>query len=122
MRTFIDDDGGYLAWLSRNPQGNVLNLERSFNPNDLMLHRAECHTIRGVPARGEHWTVDPIKVCSMARTELMRWALAEVGGMLAECKFCEPWAIGPGAQARRLQSAVMSQDTPLSTQGRYEYG
>ena len=57
---------------------------------DLMLHRAECHTIRGIPARDEHWTFDPIKGCPMVRMGLMRWAEAEVGGVPAECKLCEP--------------------------------
>ncbi len=90
MRTFIDDDAGYLGWISEHPVGYVLNLERSLNPTYLMLHRAECHTIRGVPPGGEHWTIDPIKGCSMVRTELERWAEAEVGGAPAECKFCKP--------------------------------
>ena len=66
----------------------MLNLQRSLNPSYLILHRAECHTIRGVPPGGEHWTIDPIKVCSMARAELMRWAETEVGGEPAECKLC----------------------------------
>ena len=57
MHTFMDDDAGYLGWISEHPEGYVLNLERSFNPTDLMLHRAECRTIRGIPAHGEHWTL-----------------------------------------------------------------
>ncbi len=58
----------------------------------------------------------------MVRAELMRWAEAEVVGVPAECKFCKPQAIGSGTQASKVQSDVMSQYSPLSTQDSYRHG
>ena len=42
METFIDDDQGYLVWLSLNTDGFVLNSYRKLRPNYLRLHAATC--------------------------------------------------------------------------------
>lgn len=38
--SFIDDDPGYLAWITAHPDGYVLNCERAPSPRYLMLHLA----------------------------------------------------------------------------------
>ena len=52
MQEFVDDDRGYVEWVTKHPRGYVLNTERTPKANDLKLHRATCHTVTGVPARG----------------------------------------------------------------------
>jgi hypothetical protein len=88
MRTFIDDEAGYMAWVKQNPRGYVVNCERTPGPNYLILHHANCKTINGKPALGKFWTDLYIKVCSMNLRELEGWAKKDVGGELRECKIC----------------------------------
>ena len=45
MQHFENDDAGYLRWLTENPGGFVVNVERSLRPEYLILHRATCSTI-----------------------------------------------------------------------------
>lgn len=42
---FVDDDAGYLAWIDKHPNGLVLNLRHSPDPNYVVLHLAKCATI-----------------------------------------------------------------------------
>lgn len=90
IEKFIDDDAGYLSWVSSNPIGFVLNCERNPRPAYLFLHRANCFTITGRPSRGKFWTKDYIKVCSLSKQELETWARREVGGKLHSCRICNP--------------------------------
>jgi hypothetical protein len=69
---FRDDDQGYLAWTAANPSGYVINIQRSLNTADARMHRADCHTINGRPARGRTWTGPYIKVCSASARETPR--------------------------------------------------
>jgi len=84
---FKDDDGGYESWVSAHPDLFVLNTARTPAPNYLMLHRATCRTISGVPARGSRWTGDYIKYCG-ARHELEEFARLQVGGEAHPCRLC----------------------------------
>ncbi len=45
MQHFANDDTSYLNWIAENPDGFVLNVERSPRPAYLVLHRATCSTI-----------------------------------------------------------------------------
>ncbi len=90
MNQFIDDDRGYLHWLQQHPAGFVLNCERRPRPAYLLVHRASCRTIQGVPPRGATWTGPYIKVCSSDRHQLAAWAMEHVGGKLQACKICQP--------------------------------
>lgn len=87
MMHFLDDDGGYLEWLAKHPDGYVLNAERSPRPAYITLHRAGCRTISGVPASGVQWTHDYVKLCG-GRSELERYAVDEIGGMAHRCGIC----------------------------------
>ena len=91
IKTFVNDDEGYLQWLRQNEAGFVVNCGRKPNPGYLMLHRATCGTIMN-PTRGPgNWTTsDYIKICSSDKTELRRWAEKEVGGQLQPCQVCKP--------------------------------
>lgn len=85
---FRDDDAGYRGWTAAHPSGWVLNCFRKPTASYLKLHRADCRTITGVPARGGRWTVDYIKVCSTDRDDIDPWALAESGGRPRPCSLC----------------------------------
>ncbi len=87
MNLFMDDDGGYVAWLQQNPDGFVLNTERRPRAKYLRLHRADCHFITGRPSNGESWTTHYIKVCGR-RDELETWAMMETSGDVWSCPRC----------------------------------
>ena len=63
MDSFVDDDPGYLDWLTRHPDSFVINTGRRPSAAYLMLHRASCGTISETPARGKTFTGDYAKVC-----------------------------------------------------------
>lgn len=87
VEEFVDDDG-YLRWLRSHPRGLVLNCERIPGPNYLVLHRATCSTISGIPARGHAWTKDYIKVCGIRRHDLDRWAEDRTAIKPGPCGIC----------------------------------
>ena len=90
MNSFIDDDNGYAEWSKSNPSGYVLNCDREPKAAYLMLHRASCRTVTGVPTRGSSWTKDYAKVCSSNIAELDDWARAKTGGFRADAPFAAP--------------------------------
>ena len=88
VERFRDDDHGYAAWLAENPQGYVLNSQRSLNPSGARVHGAGCRTITGTPARGSTWTGPYIKACSLSLPELENWALVNTRSVVARCGTC----------------------------------
>jgi hypothetical protein len=90
MRKFIDDDKGYLGWVASSTNGFVVNIMRSLNPSTAILHRADCWTINGEPARGKAWTDEYIKICSASMEELESWMKDKAGGHARKCKICKP--------------------------------
>ena len=87
---FHVDDQGYLAWTAAHPSGYVINIQRSLNPADAHLHRADCHTVNGRPARGATWTGPYIKICSASARELQDWARANLSEAIPRCGACNP--------------------------------
>jgi hypothetical protein len=83
---FVDDDSAYLAWLADHPSGYVINTGRTPSAAYLMLHRADCHAIAGVAARGSTFTGDYSKVCG-SQEELQAFA-TELGGSAKPCGMC----------------------------------
>lgn len=90
VATFVDDDAGYLGWLSDWPEGFVVNTARRPEANYVVLHRATCGTISSKPARGSQWTKDYIKICSADLGALQEWARQATGGELRPCGSCRP--------------------------------
>jgi hypothetical protein len=81
---FMDNDKGYVAWLTGHPDGYVLNCERPPRPSGLTLHRATCWTISR--ASGTNWTVNYQKVCADTFEEIDAWA-SKIGTPWP-CGFC----------------------------------
>jgi hypothetical protein len=91
MRTFADDDAGYLAWVDGHQHGFVVNTTRTPDPRYLILHQASCGTIGGKPTVRRNWTTgDYLKVCAETRGEFEQWARQVAGGELHPCGLCKP--------------------------------
>jgi hypothetical protein len=82
------DDDGYRAWVTIHRGGYVINIPKTYNPSDAILHQAACHTINGEPARGDVFVGDYVKVCGVRRAELDDWAIRNVGTSLPPCPIC----------------------------------
>jgi hypothetical protein len=92
VRRFLDDDAGYLSWLSAHPSGFVLNSDRRPNARYLVVHRAGCASINPVRAKVQKrrtWTVAYSKTCAEDLGDLTQWAGAEAGEV-AWCGLCRP--------------------------------
>jgi hypothetical protein len=90
VQQFSDDDRGYLAWTAAHPDGYVVNIQRSLNAVDARLHRADCYTINGEPARGRTWTGPYVKICSESVRDLRDWARSNVNTAIPRCGVCNP--------------------------------
>ncbi len=90
LKTFVDDDAGYLKWVKRHPIGYVLNTTRPPLPNFLILHLASCPAVSGRAGLGNYWTAESVKVCSIQKSALDSWAQQEAGGKLSNCHICNP--------------------------------
>ena len=43
------DESGYLCWIAENPEGFVVNMRQSPDPDYLVLHYAHCASIKKYP-------------------------------------------------------------------------
>jgi hypothetical protein len=98
VEEFRDDDDGYRGWVAANPGGYVINIQRSLNPSDARMHRADCHTANGDPSRGNS-TGPYIKVCAVDLLELDTWAIANVGTTIIRCGICQPISVSDRTQS-----------------------
>ncbi len=90
LEQFVNDDEGYLGWLTENPRGFVVNSHRRPVSTYLKLHRASCKHIKP-PAYTNFTKNDYIKTCSTDMAALAEWARREVGGNLVPCGICKPF-------------------------------
>ena len=75
------NDDAFIAWLDANPNGYVINTERS-GRGYVMLHRATCNFIRKWPP-----FIGPsyVKYCSTSVDQLEDWAVQRTGGPAPRC-------------------------------------
>lgn len=84
---FEDDEARYLAWVGRHPGGYVVNAGRTEAPSTpVVLHGAACRSISG--AYSNYTTRTYIKVCSLDRAELERWAGGRPESEFRICTHC----------------------------------
>jgi hypothetical protein len=86
----FDNDAPYQAWLNGNPRGYVVNSHRPPTATYLVLHRASCHTISGIPASGRSWTNQYIKVGASTKADAFEWCRTNVGDKPTPCGTCAP--------------------------------
>jgi Putative DNA-binding domain len=99
VKHFVNDDAAYLGWVADHPSDYVINANQNPSAAYLMLHRASCRTITGVPARGSTFTGDYSKIWG-SRDELEAFA-AELGGSVRLCGICMAQARMSGQAVRR---------------------
>ncbi len=89
MRTFDNDETGYLRWLYANVSGFVINAVK--RPGRMaqpyMLHRASCPDI-STQYTG-YTTGGLAKICSVDRQELLDWGTRHSSDF-RRCKHCKP--------------------------------
>jgi hypothetical protein len=93
IRSFLDDDAGYLTWASDHSDGFVVNADRTLSPNSLMLHRARCSCIGGPAGPGRTRTGNYRKVCGPNAERLLDWCRTDIGAEPASCGHCRPGTV-----------------------------
>ena len=92
MPEFVNDEAGYINWVSEHPMGYVLVSHNPPSSNYLTVHRADCCCIN--PAKAPHkvnWTKSYIKACGGSLAEVQQWVIARFGLndlALPHCKHC----------------------------------
>lgn len=84
---FVDDDAGYLDWLTDHSGGYVLNTAAKPTASYLLLHRAGCRSVNR-PTSGRRWTHLYGKACASSFAALVAWAQRETGGATKSCRLC----------------------------------
>ncbi|MFM5968695.1 MAG: hypothetical protein ACKOQ8_06635 [Micrococcales bacterium] len=93
MKHFANDEAGYLNWIAENPEGFVLNVERSPRPSYLVLHRATCSTIAKPRDDGAYTDRGYQKVVASDLNELRGYArrVGRADGSFSKaCGHCQP--------------------------------
>lgn len=85
---FDAGDESYLRWLSENPRGWVMNVNRNPKSSYLKLHRPWCHHISGPRDPGAYTEREYVKICATRRDDLDEWARRAVGGRLDPGCYC----------------------------------
>jgi hypothetical protein len=117
MKTFVNDDTGYIAWIAVHPEGFVLNAPRTGRQLPA-LHRASCAFISN-PARANYTTTSYYKVCSVVRDDLVAW-VAERSAALKVCSVClrdsalPSTAVAPEHGRRAARASEARSGTPPS--------
>ncbi|WP_370678806.1 HNH endonuclease [Comamonas sp. GB3 AK4-5] len=91
---FIQREADYLAWVTRHPDGFVLNTERKPRAAYMLLHTATCTTVTQYKrdAREDAFTGHGyIKICSTDLNSLLAW-MARYGApsFSGLCRKCQP--------------------------------
>lgn len=109
---FIDDDQGYALWAVDNPNGYVLNLQRSRNTSDARVHTAQCPHIAPTGLQmgrdGRRMTSSYIKLCARSLAELNEWSRAHLGGPLRQCGRCLA-----GGRTKATRATMIARSTRL---------
>ena len=94
---FINDESGYMKWITKNPFGFVINTTRSMSPDYMVLHRATCMSISeptDAAGPGGFTERDYIKICSNDIKELKVWIKEHGkpdGRFSSKCVHCDPY-------------------------------
>lgn len=93
MEKFTDDDEGYLRWITNNPGGFVVNVERGERPGYAVLHRSSCSSISRVRENGAYTQRAYTKVVSDDLSNLRGYAkyIGRADGSFSKhCRNCQP--------------------------------
>lgn len=92
---FDSDDRDYLWWVHTYRDGYVVNADRRPYAEGLTLHRASCPNISDESRSYGFVEGNYIKVCTLDRSDLERWARERVGtdAILAKSCACMKWGV-----------------------------
>ncbi len=90
---FVDDDDGYLDWITRNPVGFVIQCRRTPTPDHLIIHEATCILISALPSHQSTLTADYRKIVATDPAELLQWSFDQTGSRARSCGSCLPRSI-----------------------------
>ena len=85
---FLDEDPSYLKWLTKNPNGYIINIQKSRNPADARLHDANCWTLTVQLELGVKLTDPYMKVCGKTLAAVEDWAVEHVREPIQPCGHC----------------------------------
>jgi hypothetical protein len=89
MIIFLDEERAYLHWVAHHRAGYVLDSLRKPTKRRLALHRSTCPQIKSSASKRTHWTTGrQMKICSLEREALQRWAVEQAGTEPAPCPSC----------------------------------
>jgi hypothetical protein len=84
---FSGDDESYRAWVARNPQGYVVNTDRTPKAGYLIMHRATCE--QGILSHlDRNPTLGFTKWCSLDMFDLIDELQRGTGGMVTKADCC----------------------------------
>jgi hypothetical protein len=87
MQHYVRDDTGYLTWLTRNPNGFVINTYATPSRAYLKLHQAICPSISRLQLGARTFTDGEYSKLCGSRAELERHARS-LGGTAQPCPLC----------------------------------
>ncbi|MEZ9330615.1 hypothetical protein AB4525_15005 [Vibrio breoganii] len=96
-KLFVDNDDGYIRWVTKNPYGFVVNTTRTKRKAYRVLHTASCRhvtVLQKSQSQGAFTSRDYIKVCAEQVDSLRDWTRSEgedTGLFSQECASCKPW-------------------------------
>jgi hypothetical protein len=93
---YRDDDEGYQDWMKRQPDGFVINIQRSHNSSDAHLHDADCWTLTDQLDRDVSLTGPYVKVCGDTLEQVDEWTTENIGESIQLCGMCRDSDVGGG--------------------------
>ena len=92
VQEFTSEDAPFFKWMDNNPNGYVLNTERSNKSSQSCLHKSNCSHIN-VPIEenksNSYTSKNNIKVCSTESNELLDWIRSNRENAIYDAKNCE---------------------------------
>src|SRR5262249_12759201 len=95
---FDNQDSAYQNWLVSHPRGYVVNARRNLTPSYMVLHTADCHSIRNytrAASKGAFTERNYVKICSSDLDDLRSWVRQHCrpdGTFSSECSLCRRYA------------------------------
>lgn len=111
MIIFVNDDRGYLYWVTHHRQGFVLDGKRKPKVGHLVVYRSTSREIKSASSRRVHWTTGgKLKACCLDRAQLETWAGEETGAAAEYCPTCEPRSDGASSEESPIHLSKLSGD------------
>jgi len=88
VHEYRDDDDGYMEWLHKNPNGYVINIQRSHSATDAHVHDASCSTLKAPISEGLQLTHQYVKVCGRDLVDVQEWTASHLSEPIPDCGIC----------------------------------